>query len=59
LSEAAGALFINASDWLPDDHFADDLHADEDGTADFSKRLAAVLKPLVSKQPPRAEIERK
>jgi hypothetical protein len=47
ISDAAGALFINASDWLPDDHFADDLHANEDGRIDFSKRLAAVLKPEI------------
>jgi hypothetical protein len=49
ISDAGGAMFINASDWLPDDHFADDLHADADGAVYFSKRLATVLKSEVRK----------
>jgi hypothetical protein len=44
LSRAVGARYVNAADWLPDEHFADDLHANADGSADFSKRLAEVLK---------------
>ena len=47
ISEQKGVLFVNASDWLPDDHFADDLHAGPEGAVDFSKRLAEVLKPML------------
>ncbi len=47
LSRQDDALFLNASDWLPDAHFADVLHANAQGRADFSTRLAAELKPIL------------
>ena len=46
LSNAKGAMFINAGDWLKDEEFADDLHVNEAGRVDFSSRLAEKLKPL-------------
>ncbi len=37
---AAGGQFLDASDWVPDQHFADPLHVDAEGAKIFSARLA-------------------
>ena len=37
---AAGGQFIDASDWVADQHFADPLHVDAEGARIFSARLA-------------------
>ena len=38
-ARAAGADFLDASDWIADDGFGDALHLGEKGAAEFSRRL--------------------
>lgn len=38
-ARAAGADFLDASDWIADDGFGDALHLDAKGAAEFSRRL--------------------
>lgn len=51
LIESEGGTCLDALDWYSDDarYFADDLHLNAAGAADFSKRLAAVIAAQNSK----------
>ena len=47
LASAAGATYLNASDWVEDEsHFADSMHLNPDGARVFSARLAQSLAQL-------------
>lgn len=50
LARRAGATVLDASDWVDDKGFADPLHLDSNGAADFSKRLA--VQPLSAPREP-------
>ena len=39
-SEREGGIYLVASDWIEDDGFADHLHLNAQGAAEFSRRLA-------------------
>lgn len=45
LTQAQGGRFLDASDWIPDEHFSDPLHAGTTGARIFSMRLAEEICP--------------
>jgi len=44
LMSDAGAIYIDATDWVPDDEFVDNLHLSSNGSKRFTARLVACMK---------------